>query len=258
MTDKNIEAIQHILELMSEEDLYLFIKSIYEDDIETSMQLSEKYGYMYLPKLEISEITASEMINGDINTISKIYERIKKYTTFSDDSLERLFDDKYSNVEIAKNINELIELDKKINIPSKAFEIIDVVLSEKIRDLTIAVEVLYKSGCTTTAKKIFKILINEYNNLLLSNVDKLVNERLIVSERARNNGLQNEHKDKQEIIEVIKKTWNKYPAMSQEQMTKQVMEHYKVSKSALLGWIKKHKLKPSKPKKYTSGKLVID
>ncbi len=258
MTDKNIESIQHILESMNEEDLHLFIKSIDEDDFETTMQLSKKYGYMYLPKLEISDKKASEIVNGDINTISKNYERIKEYTTYSDDSLERLFDDKYSKLEIAKNINELIELDKKINTPSKATKIIDAMLSEKIRNLTIAVEVLYKSGCTITAKNTFKLLMSEYNSLLLSNVDKQVNERLTASERARNNGLQKEHKDKQQIIEIINKTWSKYPAMSQNNMITEIMKTYNVSRSALLNWIKDNKLKPPAPEKYASGKLVKD
>ncbi|EIQ0071662.1 hypothetical protein LUG81_004626, partial [Salmonella enterica] len=67
------------------------------------------------------------------------------------------------------------------------------------------------------------------------------------------------HKHYDEIIQIIKNTWKKYPSGSKKEMVRQIVEHFKgeVNESTLLRWIKKENLTPPRPVRYTSLKLVF-
>lgn len=62
-----------------------------------------------------------------------------------------------------------------------------------------------------------------------------------------------------EIVEVMKLTWERHPCMSKNEMMRNINQHYsgRVDKSSLIRWIKKEGLTPPKPEKYKSGRLVF-
>ncbi|ECF5917775.1 hypothetical protein FNH55_11450, partial [Salmonella enterica subsp. salamae] len=66
------------------------------------------------------------------------------------------------------------------------------------------------------------------------------------------------HKHYDEIIQIIKNTWEKYPSGSKKEMVRQIVEHFKgeVNESTLLRWIKKENLTPPRPSRYTTLTLV--
>ncbi|EAW1172739.1 hypothetical protein S922_14125 [Salmonella enterica subsp. enterica] len=67
------------------------------------------------------------------------------------------------------------------------------------------------------------------------------------------------HKHYDEIIQIIKNTWKKYPSGSKKEMVRQIIEHFKgeVNESTLLRWIKKENLTPPRPSRYTTLTLVL-
>lgn len=62
-----------------------------------------------------------------------------------------------------------------------------------------------------------------------------------------------------EILAIMKATWNKNPALSKKKMIAKLMIRYegRVDEGTLNSWIKKEKLLPPKPKKYLISDLVI-
>lgn len=67
------------------------------------------------------------------------------------------------------------------------------------------------------------------------------------------------HVHYEEVISVIKATWEKYPNASQTGIHEALCSHYygKVSRNALAKWISKSGLRPPKPEKYSSFELVL-
>jgi len=62
-----------------------------------------------------------------------------------------------------------------------------------------------------------------------------------------------------EILAIMKATWEKNPALSKKKMLAKLMNRYegKVDEGTVDSWIKKEKLLPPKPKKYIISELVI-
>ncbi|HCB0902052.1 TPA: hypothetical protein MYN01_002447 [Klebsiella pneumoniae] len=62
-----------------------------------------------------------------------------------------------------------------------------------------------------------------------------------------------------EIVAIIKATWEKYPALSKKKMIAKLMNRYegRVDEGTVDSWIKKEKLLPPKPKKYIMSDLVV-
>lgn len=62
-----------------------------------------------------------------------------------------------------------------------------------------------------------------------------------------------------EIVAIIKATWEKNPALSKKKMIAKLMNRYegRVDEGTVDSWIKKEKLLPPKPKKYIMSELVI-
>ncbi|HCT3488289.1 TPA: hypothetical protein OTT77_001548 [Klebsiella variicola] len=61
-----------------------------------------------------------------------------------------------------------------------------------------------------------------------------------------------------EIVAIIKATWEKNPALSKKKMIAKLMNRYegRVDEGTVDSWIKKEKLLPPKPKKYIMSELV--
>ncbi|HDT3786040.1 hypothetical protein P0240_16595 [Enterobacter cloacae] len=62
-----------------------------------------------------------------------------------------------------------------------------------------------------------------------------------------------------EIVAIIKATWEKNPALSKNKMIAKLMNRYegRVDEGTVDSWIKKEKLLPPKPKKYIMSELVV-
>ena len=62
-----------------------------------------------------------------------------------------------------------------------------------------------------------------------------------------------------EIVAIIKATWEKNPALSKKKMIAKLMNRYegRVDEGTVDSWIKKEKLLPPKPKKYINSDLVF-
>lgn len=62
-----------------------------------------------------------------------------------------------------------------------------------------------------------------------------------------------------EILAIIKATWEKNPALSKKKMIAKLMSRYegRVDEGTVDSWIKKEKLLPPKPKKYIVSELVV-
>ncbi|KLR29402.1 hypothetical protein [Enterobacter kobei] len=62
-----------------------------------------------------------------------------------------------------------------------------------------------------------------------------------------------------EIVAIIKATWEKNPALSKKKMIAKLMNRYegRVDEGTVDNWIKKEKLLPPKPKKYINSDLVF-
>ena len=62
-----------------------------------------------------------------------------------------------------------------------------------------------------------------------------------------------------EILAIIKATWEKNPALSKKKMIAKLMNRYegRVDEGTVDSWIKKEKLLPPKPKKYIMSELVV-
>lgn len=62
-----------------------------------------------------------------------------------------------------------------------------------------------------------------------------------------------------EIVAIIKATWEKNPALSKKKMIAKLMNRYegRVDEGTVDSWIKKEKLLPPKPKKYIMSDLVV-
>lgn len=67
------------------------------------------------------------------------------------------------------------------------------------------------------------------------------------------------HQFYDEVMEVIKATWEKYPNASQTGLHEALCSHYygKVSRNSLLKWISDSGFRPEKPKKYSTFQLVF-
>ncbi|MFQ0831055.1 hypothetical protein AAH211_21455 [Serratia fonticola] len=62
-----------------------------------------------------------------------------------------------------------------------------------------------------------------------------------------------------EIVNIIKATWERHPTGSKKEMIRRIMDHYpgQVDESTLKRWIKKSNLTPSRPRKYQNFSLVF-
>ena len=62
-----------------------------------------------------------------------------------------------------------------------------------------------------------------------------------------------------EIVAIIKATWEKNPALSKKKMIAKLMNRYegRVDEGTVDSWIKKEKLLPPKPKKYIMSELGV-
>jgi len=84
-------------------------------------------------------------------------------------------------------------------------------------------------------------------------------ERDIISHVNKIKASKPRHQFYDEVMAVIKATWEKYPSASQTGLHEALCSHYygKVSRNSLLKWISDSGLRPEKPKKHSAFQLVF-
>lgn len=84
-------------------------------------------------------------------------------------------------------------------------------------------------------------------------------EKDVISNVNREKASKPRHQYHEEIMAVIKATWEKYPNASQTGIHEALCSHYygKVSRNSLAKWISSSGLRPPKPDKYSSFELVL-
>ena len=84
-------------------------------------------------------------------------------------------------------------------------------------------------------------------------------ERSVISHVNKIKASKPRHQFYDEVISVIKATWEKYPGASQTGLHEALCSHYygKVSRNSLLKWISDSGLRPEKPKKHSAFQLVF-
>lgn len=242
---------------MSDADKNLFHTALESGDIKTQSILSKKYGFVCVPKLniELEEEFVDSLLDCDLK---KAIAKRKTIEKIFNNGFEAGMTFDLPESEKATSIDELVELDNRMKNNLEAKAILEHSGGKDNLVLLQAVMMLKKANCDYIANEIYQLYHRMNTEKMLSGYDKKLYKRLIISEDRRNAGKKNEHKNKQEIINVMEKTWIKHQSMSQTTMIKKIREHYKVSEKSLLTWIKENELLPPKPPKYTSGELVFD
>ncbi|MEQ5221410.1 MULTISPECIES: hypothetical protein [Providencia] len=253
--DNGYNDFLHLVNKMSDEDKELFHIALKSSDIKMQSILSKKYGFICIPKLDME--LEEEFIDSflDCDPKNAILKR-KIIEKFFNSGLEAEVGFNLPESEKASSIEELIELNNRMKNDLRAKKMLERSGGKDRVVLLQAVMLLKKSGCDYVANEVLQLFHRITTEKFLSGYDKKLYKKLIISEDRRNAGKKNEHKSKQEIINVMEKTWAKYPSMSQTTMIKKIRERYKVSEKSLLTWIKENGLLPPKPQKYTSGELV--
>ncbi|MDR2227521.1 MAG: hypothetical protein LBE52_16175 [Providencia sp.] len=255
--DNGYNDFLRLVNKMSDEDKNLFHTALESEDIKTQSVLAEKYGFICVPKLdiELEEEFVDSLLDCDLKKAIAKRKTIEKiFNTGFEAGI--IFD--LPESEKATSIDELVELDNRMKNNPEINAIFEHSGGKDNLVLLQAVMMLKKANCDYVANQVYQLYHRMNTEKILSGYDKKLYKRLIISEDRRNAGKKNEHKNKQEIVNIMEKTWIKYPSMSQTTMITKIREHYKVSEKSLLTWIRENELLPPKPQKYTSGELVFD
>lgn len=132
-------------------------------------------------------------------------------------------------------------------------------LSDDENVLVKAVNVLTVLGYTDLAKELGALADRVGRCVTLSDV--YMNHIIdgAVKKNRSDAALGHRHHLHDEIVVIIKATWEKNPALSKKKMIAKLMNRYegRVDEGTVDSWIKKEKLLPPKPKKYIMSELVI-
>lgn len=255
-SNKHEESFSDVVMLMSKDDRVSLYNALDNYDYVTVDDLFQKYGYMTVRNMALPGRILDNVSNVDTGVLIERYKKLRFSHPKNDDYINDIFNKECGHIEVVGSISELMELDSQ-ECNSKTKKILDAAFSEKIRHLNTALELLCKAGCVNAAKDLFKVLNEEYIDLIFSNMDENIIKKEAISNRAKLNGSKNEHKERDAIINVMRNTWSKYPCMSQNRIIEKIREKFSVSQTTLKFWIKEYKLLPEKPEKYTDGELVL-
>lgn len=150
-----------------------------------------------------------------------------------------------SDFSSVRNIDEIIVKSDDIN-------------QEWLLDLKVML-ILKLSGCSATLNEYADTVVTKaYFDEMLSNNPHLIAESM-KSECMSSIASKPRNKYHNEIMEIIKLTWEKHPCGSKNEMIRQILAHYpgKVDESTIKRWIKKSGLTPPKPRKYLKFSLVF-
>ncbi|TBM22389.1 hypothetical protein [Hafnia alvei] len=162
-------------------------------------------------------------------------------------------DDKYAGlVDVLKKHDDkegLIKLHKKVGKP------VDKTTAEKMQ----ASIFLLSHGYAEMAQAILDSIYEDELRKKYYPVAVKLLEDTAYNNKMRDTAQKPRNKYHDEIVEVMKLTWERNPCMAKNEMIRNITQHYpgKVDRTSLLRWIKKEGLTPPKPEKYKSGRLVF-
>lgn len=132
-------------------------------------------------------------------------------------------------------------------------------LSDDENVLVKAVNVLAVLGYTDLAKELGTLADRFGRRVVLSDI--YINHIIdgAVKKNRSDAASGHRHHLHDEILAIMKATWEKNPALSKKKMLAKLMNRYegRVDEGTVDSWIKKEKLLPPKPKKYIISELVI-
>ncbi|HHE4876246.1 hypothetical protein [Morganella morganii] len=138
----------------------------------------------------------------------------------------------------------------------------DAKICERGHDIINAAFVMYSLGLKENADRLtrvgMEIIVNDAFKKEFDNLNKEDTIKNGLSDLNRKKASKPRSKYYDEVMFVIKATWEKYPNASQTKLLDKLCLHYadKVTRNTLLNWIKKSGARPPKPKQYSSCKLV--
>ncbi|AYY74538.1 MULTISPECIES: hypothetical protein [Citrobacter] len=136
----------------------------------------------------------------------------------------------------------------------------DIFKLEESNDLVLSACIMHFMGLDSVADNLLKIAF--YNeNMKLGQLHFVYHSGKVVERlKQRKNSSQPRNPNYAKAIRILKDTWEKYPAASKNEMLSKLHQYFNgsVSKDSIKRWIKKSKLQPPKPDKYTAFSLVIN
>lgn len=157
---------------------------------------------------------------------------------------------------------EQYPIELAIRMDSCGFLIFDSKLSCQVVDTLNSAVALYHVGMRNHADKLTRVgvelLLNDFFEEIISNheKDKKIKDALSLSQKEKARKPRNNYYN--EVMHVIKLTWEKYPKASKTGLLNELSVYYhgKVSKNTLDKWIKESGAQPPRPDKYSSFELV--
>lgn len=183
-------------------------------------------------------------------------------------AFRKMFDD-FSSERASEHVNFTEKLVDKKTINEKKwiadqFAVAEMVyksrrISPDEETLTRAVNVLTVLGYTDLARDLGTLTEKVIRSTTFSDIyiNNIIDGAIKKNRSDAASGYRHHLSD--EILEIMKATWKKNPALSKKKMIAKLMIRYegRVDEGTLDNWIKKEKLLPPKPKKYLISDLVI-
>ncbi|MBN7844197.1 hypothetical protein J0A78_21290 [Providencia rettgeri] len=252
------EKLENLLRDLDDSDKIKFYFSCLEGDLKKQHEISKKYGYTFEINLERSlkdefiDIFLSMPLKHAKNEFSILEKNLISAADIAID--KKMFIREYD----IDNISELSILDYEIT-NSFLESYANIGFTKKMVILKQAHNILSSAGCKNTAKEIMELFKIELCDIILGDLRYKLKHKEMQSQKAKENASKPRHQYYEEVMSVIKATWDKYPNASQTGIHDALCSHYygKVSRNALNTWITKSGLRPPKPKKYSSFQLVF-
>lgn len=252
------DKLNFLLKELAGGDKSRFYFACLEGDLKTQHEISKKYNVIF--DLNLKKSLRDDFI--DIFLSGSLEKAQCNYREFENLLLEtagELLSENIFGIDTKiDSIDKLPLIDSEIN-KNDVDDAIGFGLNKKLIVLKQAYDLLRLAKCNNTADEILKIFRVELCELLLGELRVKLRYKEIQSEKAKENASKPRHKYYDEVISVIKATWDKYPNASQTGILEALCSHYygKVSRNALNSWIVNSKLRPARPQKYSSFELVI-
>lgn len=168
----------------------------------------------------------------------------------------------YSEDELTDS--ERLELAREFDLPHKGDDPIEKNLVDPNTSSFFKYAALMKlTGLHNASNELIRLgLLNDVKKDTFLSTIYYSHKKLKSFEGAKN-GSKKSHRLKDEIISVIKATWQKYPSLAQGRLIGAIIKRYEkndtsmVSERTIRQWIKEKKLAPDKPEKYYSYKFDL-
>lgn len=246
-------------DVISAEDKERFITAVDNDDIETQIVISKKYGFTAIPDANygITKDYINKITSLKINEAEKKLELIELLFNNMEEGIINTQTQDVQNK--ATSISDLINLEmyhKEKNSKKHISNSIDI--------LDDAISLLKFAGCNYTAKNLAILLAREYKRILTHELNQKMNEKRIIHQDRSKAGKGNTNKHKESALKIAKETWDLYPNASQEGMADELYRYFRDKRrdnptsGAIKTWLSESGLNPKGVKKNRDFTLVIN